>query len=87
MTTPIGPKQARRARAPRPDLRTVVLLTFDQMQDALARRDGDTFVNCLESLRHYLGDEAVDAMVAYFIQIGTRRLTARLNDRRHGGGT
>ncbi|MEV4515152.1 hypothetical protein AB0K00_40105 [Dactylosporangium sp. NPDC049525] len=84
MTTPTNPNQT--PRAARPDVRTAVLLTFDYMSDALARRDGEAFVNCIESLRLHLGDPAVDAMVTYFIEVGRRRLAARLIDRNLGGG-
>ena len=87
MTTPTNPDRVPSARAPRPDALAIVLLTFDCMSDALTRRDGDTFVNCLESLRYHLGDEAVDAMIAHLIQVGQRRLTARLtNDQTNAAG-
>jgi hypothetical protein len=74
MTQPTNPNQAPKTNRPRPDTYTIVLLTFDYMQDALQRRDGDAFVNCIESLRHHLGGDVVDAMVAYFIKVGLRRM-------------
>jgi hypothetical protein len=63
----------------------VVAATFDVMKDALDRRDGDTFVACLQSLRAHVGDEAVDGMVTELVRIGSRRMIARMTGRQGGG--